>query len=190
MQNSLFKGPLAFLLLAVAAAAAAAEAPLATAHVERRQLAREFQLDGVVEAVQQTTVSAQTQGQVEEILGRILVEGQPRALVREHVGHTVLEIADPDAAVRDFLSSKSCRVEDLDRRLLVYLDDGERPGAATSTIVDVSRGVPQVLREGLLPAQAVLAVARGELDGDHRCGHTACGHWNACRHRPKGAINR
>ena len=57
--------------------------------------------------------------------GRILVEGQPRALVREHVGHTVLEIADPDAAVRDFLSSKSCRVEDLDRRLLVYLDDGD-----------------------------------------------------------------
>ncbi len=57
--------------------------------------------------------------------GRILVEGQPRALVREHVGHTVLEIADPDAAVREFLSGESCRVEDLDRRLLVYLDDGD-----------------------------------------------------------------
>ena len=57
--------------------------------------------------------------------GRILVEGQPRALVREHVGHTVLEIADPDAAVRDVLSSKTCRVEDLDRRLLFYLDDGD-----------------------------------------------------------------
>jgi lipooligosaccharide transport system ATP-binding protein len=57
--------------------------------------------------------------------GQILVEGQPRALVREHVGHTVLEIADPDAEVRDFLSRESCRVEDLDRRLLVYLDDGD-----------------------------------------------------------------
>ncbi|MGD9342950.1 MAG: ATP-binding cassette domain-containing protein [Desulfuromonadales bacterium] len=57
--------------------------------------------------------------------GRILVDGQPRALVREHVGHTVLEIADPDAAVRDFLSGQSCRMEDLDRRLLVYLDDGD-----------------------------------------------------------------
>ncbi|MEN8686349.1 MAG: ATP-binding cassette domain-containing protein [Desulfuromonadales bacterium] len=57
--------------------------------------------------------------------GRILVEGQPRALVREHVGHTVLEIADPDAAVREFLSGQSCRMEDLDRRLLVYLDDGD-----------------------------------------------------------------
>ena len=57
--------------------------------------------------------------------GRILVEGQPRALVREHVGHTVLEIADPDAAVREFLSGESCRMEDLDRRLLVYLDDGD-----------------------------------------------------------------
>ena len=57
--------------------------------------------------------------------GRILDEGQPRALVREHVGHTVLEIADPDAAVREFLSGESCRMEDLDRRLLVYLDDGD-----------------------------------------------------------------
>ena len=57
--------------------------------------------------------------------GQILVEGQPRALVREHVCHTALEIADPDAEVRDFLSGESCRVEDLDRRLLVYLDDGD-----------------------------------------------------------------
>jgi len=57
--------------------------------------------------------------------GQILVEGRPRALVREHVGHTVLEIADPDTAVRDFLSRESCRVEDLDRRMLVYLDDGD-----------------------------------------------------------------
>jgi len=57
--------------------------------------------------------------------GQILVEGKPRALVREHVGHTVLEIADPDGPVRDFLASQTCRVEDLDKRLLVYLDDGD-----------------------------------------------------------------
>ena len=57
--------------------------------------------------------------------GQILVEGKPRDLVREHIGHTVLEIADPDQQVRDFLARETCRVEDLDRRILVYLDDGD-----------------------------------------------------------------
>jgi RND family efflux transporter MFP subunit len=41
---------------------------LATARVEQQESVREFMLDGTVEAIQQTTVSAQTSGQVEEIL--------------------------------------------------------------------------------------------------------------------------
>ena len=41
---------------------------LASAPVEMRTVSREYRLDGVVEAVNRTTVSAQTQGQVEEIL--------------------------------------------------------------------------------------------------------------------------
>jgi lipooligosaccharide transport system ATP-binding protein len=57
--------------------------------------------------------------------GQILVEGPPAALVRERVGQTVLEIADPDQAVRDFLAVEGARVEDLGRRLLVHLDDGD-----------------------------------------------------------------
>jgi lipooligosaccharide transport system ATP-binding protein len=57
--------------------------------------------------------------------GKILVEGKPTELVRDRVGHTVMEIADPDQEVRDFLAHESCRVEDLGRRLLVYLDDGD-----------------------------------------------------------------
>jgi lipooligosaccharide transport system ATP-binding protein len=57
--------------------------------------------------------------------GSILVEGKPAALVRERVGHTVLEIAEPDQKVRDFLARESCRVEDLGSRLLVYLDHGD-----------------------------------------------------------------
>ena len=57
--------------------------------------------------------------------GRILVQGKPQPLVREQVGHTVLEIADPDRQVRDFLARQPCRIEDLGRRLLVYLDDGD-----------------------------------------------------------------
>jgi lipooligosaccharide transport system ATP-binding protein len=57
--------------------------------------------------------------------GRILVEGAPAALVREQVGQSVLEIADPDSAVRAFLAREGCRVEDLGRRLLVHLDNGD-----------------------------------------------------------------
>ncbi|MBK5964344.1 efflux transporter periplasmic adaptor subunit [Thiocystis minor] len=52
------------LLLTVDARAAA----LDTAGAESRNLPREYRLDGLVEAVNRTTVSAQTQGQVEEIL--------------------------------------------------------------------------------------------------------------------------
>lgn len=45
-----------------------AASALATAPAEYRSLAREYRLDGVVEAINRTTVSAQTQGQVQEIL--------------------------------------------------------------------------------------------------------------------------
>lgn len=41
---------------------------LETAPVERRETPREYRLDGLVEATQQTTVSAQTSGQVEQVL--------------------------------------------------------------------------------------------------------------------------
>lgn len=46
----------------------------------------------------------------------------------------------------------------------LYLDDGERGDLTPSTIVDVTRAEPEVLREGPLPSEDVLAVARGELD--------------------------
>ncbi len=45
-----------------------------------------------------------------------------------------------------------------------YLDDGPRTGGAPSTIVDVSRADPEVLRAGDLDANDVLAVASGALD--------------------------
>ena len=43
-------------------------AELETATASKRETAREFWLDGAVEAINQTTLSAQTQGQVQEIL--------------------------------------------------------------------------------------------------------------------------
>lgn len=56
------------LLAAGLLAQPAAAADLETAPVERRELPREYRLDGLVEATQQTTVSAQTSGQVQEVL--------------------------------------------------------------------------------------------------------------------------
>ncbi len=56
--------------------------------------------------------------------GRILIEGAPRELIQREIGREVLEIADPDEQIRDFLQQYGARVEDLDKRLLVYLDDG------------------------------------------------------------------
>ncbi|AGA90810.1 RND family efflux transporter, MFP subunit [Thioflavicoccus mobilis 8321] len=61
---------LLFLLSLVIAGGAAAEPPatsLPTTTAEYHSIPREYRLDGVVEAIQRTTVSAQTQGQVEEI---------------------------------------------------------------------------------------------------------------------------
>jgi RND family efflux transporter MFP subunit len=55
-------------LLTTLPAAAQGPAQLATAEAQYRSVAREYRLDGIVEAINRTTVSAQTQGQVQEIL--------------------------------------------------------------------------------------------------------------------------
>jgi lipooligosaccharide transport system ATP-binding protein len=57
--------------------------------------------------------------------GRILVEGAPRELVREHVGASVVEVADPPAGLREFARERGLRVDDLGHRLIVYTGDGE-----------------------------------------------------------------
>ncbi len=54
--------------------------------------------------------------------------------------------------------------EQLGEAVEVYLDDGPRTSAVPSTIVDVTRRQPHVLREGVLPAAEVLGVASGEID--------------------------
>ncbi len=52
--------------------------------------------------------------------GRILVEGTPRDLVKEHVGRDVIEASDPSEEMREFVKSEGLRHEDLDRRLIIY----------------------------------------------------------------------
>ena len=57
--------------------------------------------------------------------GRILIEGKPRELIHREIGRDVLEISDPDEQIRRFLQERNCRVEELDKRLMVYLDNGD-----------------------------------------------------------------
>lgn len=46
----------------------------------------------------------------------------------------------------------------------VYVDGGPRDDARPSTIVDLTRGEPLLLRDGDIPAAQILAIARGEGD--------------------------
>lgn len=68
MKFATFKRLPAVLLAAGIGSLQLQAAELETGAAELRPLSREFRLDGVVEAVNRTTVSAQTSGQVEEIL--------------------------------------------------------------------------------------------------------------------------
>lgn len=63
----------------------------------------------------------------------------------------------PATTARDALRSLGDQVE-------VYVDAGLRREQRPSTIVDLTRAEPHVLRAGPVPEQDVLAVARGELD--------------------------
>lgn len=52
----------------------------------------------------------------------------------------------------------------LGESVAVYLDDGPRMSGRPSTIVDLTRATPQILRSGDLDEDELLAVARGEHD--------------------------
>lgn len=54
--------------------------------------------------------------------------------------------------------------EQLGARVAAVLDDGPRPEDQRSTIVDLTRAQPLVLREGAIPTALVLDVAAGHLD--------------------------
>ena len=53
--------------------------------------------------------------------------------------------------------------EQLGSAVDVYLDDGPRHGGVASTIVDLTRRRPEVLRVGAIDEELVLAVANGEV---------------------------
>lgn len=56
--------------------------------------------------------------------GKILVEGRPRELILEHVGHEVIEVDDPPATLAEFLRSEGIAYEDLGYRLVIYSSGG------------------------------------------------------------------
>jgi len=58
--------------------------------------------------------------------GKILVEGKPADLVREHAGHEVIELTEPSEQLREIVRSHDLRHEDLGHRLVIYdgIDDG------------------------------------------------------------------
>jgi len=57
--------------------------------------------------------------------GDVLVEGEPAALVRAHIGRDILEINEPTEALREYLRSRAMPHEDLGHRLIIYEHDGE-----------------------------------------------------------------
>jgi lipooligosaccharide transport system ATP-binding protein len=56
--------------------------------------------------------------------GRLLVEGKPAELVRRHVGRHVLEVADPEAGLAEFLKQRSVPYESFGHRLIITTEDG------------------------------------------------------------------
>jgi lipooligosaccharide transport system ATP-binding protein len=56
--------------------------------------------------------------------GLIVAEGSPRELIREHVGQNVIEVSQPNDALRSYLKSRNLSHEDLGHRLILYSDDG------------------------------------------------------------------
>ncbi|MGC9196755.1 MAG: ABC transporter ATP-binding protein [Syntrophobacteraceae bacterium] len=58
--------------------------------------------------------------------GKILVEGKPAEIIRTHVGDHVVEIADPDEEVREFVSAHGFQNDLLDRRIIIYGNEADR----------------------------------------------------------------
>ncbi len=56
--------------------------------------------------------------------GRILVEGSPAELIREHVGAQVIELSGETGAMRQFLKDRAIAFDDLGERLVIH-DSGE-----------------------------------------------------------------
>ena len=55
--------------------------------------------------------------------GRILVTGEPAALIKEHIGHDIIEVEAPSPEIRDYIRDRQWRHEDLGHRLIIYVEE-------------------------------------------------------------------
>jgi lipooligosaccharide transport system ATP-binding protein len=56
--------------------------------------------------------------------GRIVVEGKPADLIRQYVGQDVIEVAEPDAALRSYVNARGLQHEDFGHRMIIYEGNG------------------------------------------------------------------
>ncbi len=56
--------------------------------------------------------------------GGILVEGKPLELIKQYVGHDIIEVLEPSQSLRAFAQSKNLEYEDLGHRLIINTEDG------------------------------------------------------------------
>jgi lipooligosaccharide transport system ATP-binding protein len=56
--------------------------------------------------------------------GGILVEGKPFELIRQYVGHDIIEVLEPSQTLRAFIRSREIEHEDLGHRLIINTEDG------------------------------------------------------------------
>jgi lipooligosaccharide transport system ATP-binding protein len=54
--------------------------------------------------------------------GKILVEGAPQDLIRDHAGRDIIEIGEPGEEVRSVVRERNLRHEDLGHRLIIYCE--------------------------------------------------------------------
>ena len=82
--------------------------------------------------------------------GRILVEGSPEALILKHAGRSVIEIAEADQGVRDYLKSNRLSYDDLGRRLILYTPDGNDGNEQAAALRESFCGAACTVRNGTL----------------------------------------
>lgn len=55
--------------------------------------------------------------------GRILVTGEPAALIKQHIGQDIIEAEAPSAELRAHIRDRQWRHEDLGHRLIIYVEE-------------------------------------------------------------------
>lgn len=54
--------------------------------------------------------------------GRIIAQGNPRDLIKEHAAESVIEIENPDEALRAYIERNGVKHDDLGQRVILYAD--------------------------------------------------------------------